>query len=195
MVRSASTLCAMMAILGMTMLTGCAGTSGMAKVDEPSAVVAPQPDKATIVFYRAANSSDTNHALLFDDAMDPPRLIGIVNAGLKIAYVSDPGPRRFMVFNERPDFMEAELVAGKTYYVELVPAFGVWKERFAFHPQRAGDPSVMTALSGLSWVENTPKAEGWVAPHMPSILGRREAALPKWEKKKDRTILSAEYGQ
>lgn len=197
MVRSASIFFVniMMVVLGMTMLTCCSGSSGMAEVAEPSAVVAAEPDKATIVFYRGGSSADTNHALLFDDSADPPRLIGIVNAGVKIAFVSDPGPRRFMVFNERPDFMEAELAPGKTYYVELAPTGrGMWKERFALHPRR-GDPDVMTKLSVLSWVENTPQSQNAVAPHMPGIMSRRAAALPKWEKRPDRPILKAEYGQ
>jgi hypothetical protein len=197
MARTASIFSAtiMMAILGMTMLTGCAGSSGMAEVAEPSAVVTSQPDKATIVFYRGGNSADTNHALLFDDSTDPPHLIGIINAGTKIAFVGDPGARRFMVFNERPDFMEAELAPGKTYYVELAPTGrGTWKERFALYPRR-GDPDVTTQLSVLSWVENTPESQNSVASHMPSIMRRREAALPKWEKRPDRPILKADYGQ
>jgi hypothetical protein len=100
-----------------------------------------------------------------------------------------------MVFNERPDFMEAELTPGKTYYVELAPTGrGTWKERFALYPRR-GDPDVMTQLSALSWVENTPESQNSVAPHMPSIMRRREIALPKWERRPDRPILKAEYGQ
>jgi hypothetical protein len=197
MARTASIFSAtiMMAISGMTMLTGCAGSSGMTEVAEPSAVVAPKPDKATIVFYRGANSADTNHALLFDDSTNPPSLIGIINSGTKIAFVGDPGTRRFMVFNERPDFMGAELAPGKTYYVELAPTGrGTWKERFALYPRR-GDPDVMTQLSALSWVENTPESQNSVAPHMPSIMRRREIALPKWERRPDRPILKAEYGQ
>jgi hypothetical protein len=195
MARSASTLCAMMAILGMTMLTGCAGRSGMAEVAEPSAVVASQPDKATIVFYRGGNAADTNHALLFDDSTNPPHLIGIIDSGTKIAFVSDPGTRRFMVFNERPDFMDAELAPGKTYYVEVAPTGrGMWKERFALYPRR-GDLDVITRLSVLSWVENTAQSQDVVAPHMPSIMRRREAALTKWERRRDRPILKADYGQ
>ena len=197
MVRSASIFSVniMMVILGMTMLAGCAGSSGMATVAEPRAVVAAEPDKATIVFYRGGNSADTNHALLFDDSTNPPLLIGIINAGTKIAFVSDPGPRRFMVFNERPDFMEAELTPGKTYYVEVAPTGrGTWKERFGLNPRR-GNPDVMTQLSVLSWVENTPQSQNSVAPHMSGIMRRREVALPKWERRRDRPILKADYGQ
>jgi hypothetical protein len=196
--RTASTFSAtiMVAILGMTMLTGCAGRSGMAEVAAPSAVVASQADKATIVFYRGGTSADSNHALLFDDSTNPPHLIGIINAGTKIAFVSDPGTRRFMVFNERPDFMDAELAPGKTYYVELAPTGrGMWKERFALYPQSGSGPDVAPKLSTLSWVENTPEAENAVASHMSRIMRRRETALPKWQARQDRPILKADYGR
>lgn len=184
-----------MALLGMALLSGCTGSSGMARVSDAKIAAAPQPDKATIVFYRIGSRADTNHALLFDASVDPPHLIGIVNGGMKIAYVGDPGKHRFMVNGANANFMDAEVMPGKTYYVEITLDFGLWREGFALKPQRGNDPDVAATVSALTWFENTPKSQGWVGQHMARVLRQRDAALPKWEAKEDKPILKADYGQ
>jgi hypothetical protein len=184
-----------MALLGMALLPGCTGSSGMAEVSDAKVVGAAQPDKATIVFYRVGSRADTNHALPFDASVDPPHLVGIVNAGMKVAYVSDPGKHRFLVTGANANFMDADAMPGKTYYVEIALDFGLWREGFALQPQRGRDPDVAAKLSALTWFENAPKSQGWVDEHMARVLRQRDAALPKREAKQDWPMLRADDGQ
>ncbi|PZN84509.1 MAG: hypothetical protein DM484_02725 [Candidatus Methylumidiphilus alinenensis] len=39
-----------------------------------------------------------------------------------------------MVVGENADFMEAELFANRTYYVNVAPRMGCWKARFSLNP-------------------------------------------------------------
>jgi len=185
----------LVALLSMAVLSGCTGSSHMARVSDAEVAAASQPDKATIVFYRVGSKADTNHALLFDDSGDPPHSLGIINGGMKVAYVVDPGKHRFMVTGANANFMDAEVMPGKTYYVEIALAFGLWREGFALQPQRGSDPDVATKLSALMWVENSPRSQDWIDKQMDRVLRLRGAALPKWEAKQDRPILNADYGQ
>jgi hypothetical protein len=167
---TASSVKILLMITGVALLAGCAVTSDrMATVPEPAAVSSPPRDKATVVFYRSSVFGGAIQASVFDISTEPPRLVGIISSSTKLAYVSDPGTRRFMVIGESADFMDAELAPGKTYYALVSPRLGVWKARFSIKPRQADDPEVAEQVKGLSWVENTPQSKQWAQENMSDI--------------------------
>jgi hypothetical protein len=187
------------AILGLAVIlvmTGCRIHSAlMANVPEPTAVAAPLTDKATVVFYRSSFLGETIQASVFDITTEPPRLVGIISSTTKLAYLCDPGTRRFMVVSEAADFMDAELAPGKTYYALVAPRVGVWKARFSLQPRQADDPQVAEQVKGLSWVENTPQSQQWAQKNMSDIQQKRQDYWPEWREKADKPLLKASDGR
>jgi hypothetical protein len=183
-------------IMGVALLAGCAVTSDrMATVPEPASVSSPPRDKATVVFYRSSVFGGAVQASVFDISTEPPRLVGIISSSTKLAYVSDPGTRRFMVIGESADFMDAELAPGKTYYALVAPRVGVWKARFSLRPRQADDPEVAEQVTGLSWVENTPQSQQWAQENMSDIQQKRQEYLLEWQAKPDKPLLNASDGR
>lgn len=199
MVRSARIFSAgiMLALAGMMALAGCTSTTSrlMVEVPEPAVIATPPSDKATIVFYRSSYLGEAIQASVFDISTEPPRLVGIVSASTKLAYICEPGRRRFMVISESADFMDAELAAGKTYFTLVAPRVGVWKARFSLRPRVATDPETIEQLSGLSWIDNTPRSQHWAEVNMSSIQQKREDYWPQWQRKRDKPLLGIDDGR
>jgi len=131
------------------LLAGCVGTppKPAAVVVEPSARISqPGPGKALVYFTRSGKFGWPFQAVLFDG----DRHIGTstmewdpaMNTAKKsyVAYEADPGQHLFSVYCENADFLPANLVAGKTYFVHIRPVIGVWKYRFYFSPQQGQLP-------------------------------------------------------
>jgi hypothetical protein len=108
---------------------------------------------------------------VFDISAEPPALVGIVPPGAKVAYTTDSGVRRFMVLGEAADFMDATLVAGKTYYVRFTSQTGAVKPRFSFDPvaKTTTDEALRKELASTSWVANSADSLNWARNNMPSI--------------------------
>ncbi len=64
-------------------------------------------------------------------------MVGTLTANEKIAYVTEPGKHSFQSFGTLSRFMDAELEAGKVYYVEIEPHLAgliVVMYWYTFHP-------------------------------------------------------------
>ena len=124
------------AIFSILFLVGCAGGLKHMQVVAPDAVnEAPSPGKSMVVFMRPSTLGFAVQSSVFDTTRGgEPELVGLVAAKKKVAYESDPGKREFMVIGESADFMEAKLLANKTYFVNVSPRMGVWKARFSLNP-------------------------------------------------------------
>jgi hypothetical protein len=110
-------------LLGSLLLAGCA-SNPMAPVAD-QAVQAPSPDMAQVVFMRDAYTGKAIVSSLYDVTDGQTRFIGVMANGTKIAHPTTPGKHTFMVVSEAADFMEADLVAGKTYYALVYAAHGL----------------------------------------------------------------------
>jgi hypothetical protein len=188
---------AMMIAAAMLGLAACASTSSrMAAAPEPAVVAAPQLDKTTVVFYRSSVFGGAIQSSVFDITTDPPAFVGIISSGMKLAYVSPPGARRFMVIGEAADFMDAHLLPGRTYYVLVAPRMGVWKARFSLRPRTADDKEMQEQLATCKWYDNTPASQQWAQENLPEILAREKEYLPEWlAKGDDKPALQPENGR
>jgi hypothetical protein len=175
-------------------LASCASTQ-MKDAVEPAFVSAPRADQATLVFLRPSTFGFANQSTVYDVTAEPPVLVGIVSATKKIAITAPPGQRRYMVVSEAADFMDAELVAGKTYYALVTPRMGMWRARFSLRPMTATSPDLDGYLKETSWVENTPASDEWSRTNMPSVQAKKAEYLPEWLAKSDKPILRAGDGR
>ena len=176
-------------LLGTLLLAGC--------VSNPMAPVADQTlppaaaDSAQVVFMRDAYTGKAIVSSLYDVTDGKTRFIGVMANGTKIAYPTTPGKHTFMVVSEAADFMEADLVAGKTYYALVTPRMGLWKARFSLWPI-SNDPEAAHSLKSKNfkgWVEdtdlvtNSPKSLAWYERVKASVEKKRASYWPVWQEK------------
>jgi hypothetical protein len=178
------------AMLGLAACT----SSRMTAIPEPAVVTAPRPDKATVVFYRSSSYGGAVQSSVFDVTSDPPAFVGIISSGMKLAYVAAPGQHRFMVVSEAADFMDAQLMPGRTYYALVAPRIGFWKARFSLRPKNAGDTETQQQVASCTWYDNTPDSQQWAQEHMADAVELERKYLPEWLSKNDKPVLRAEDG-
>jgi len=110
------------------LIVGCAGTSRYMAKAPP--VKGPSPNKALIYFMRPSGFGFAIHFQIWDGY----RLIGLSQAKSYFAYECDPGKHLFIGIAENKRAVEADLEAGKAYYVITQVKMGGWKARMAFIP-------------------------------------------------------------
>lgn len=117
-------------------LCSCAGTSRYMVASEP--VVKPEEGKALVYVFRP---SGMGFAINFQ-IWDGDKFIGLSQAKSYFQYMADPGKHTFMAIAENKAFIEADLEAGKEYYLTTGPRVGGWKARVSFQPVKAGMPEL-----------------------------------------------------
>lgn len=176
-------------LLGTLLLAGCASNPMDPVADQT--IPAAAPDKAQVVFMRDAYTGKAIVSSLYDVTDGKTHFIGVMANGTKIAYPTTPGKHTFMVVSEAADFMEADLVAGKTYYALVTPRMGLWKARFSLWPI-SNDPEAAHSLKSKNfkgWVEdtdlvtNSPKSLAWYERVKASIEKKRAEYWPVWQEK------------
>lgn len=169
------------AILISVFLIGCAAPN--MKFSIPSTATVDKPaDQALVYFIRPSSLGYKINAAVYDDE----KFIGFVPYNQKLPYIVDPGEHLFMVVSEAADFLKADLVAGKTYYVEVVPRMGAWRARFSLAPITKEDlktAKVQKWISTCRLIENKEGAEKWAAENEPSVLSKKASYLEKWNAK------------
>jgi len=132
------------------LIAGCAGSSKyMAKatpIDGPSA------DKALVYFMRP---SGFGFAINFQ-IWDGDKFIGLSQAKSYFGYQCNPGKHLFIGIAENKRGIEADLEAGKSYYVITQVRMGGWRARMAFIPVTRGSEfwdAVATYKQELNFVE------------------------------------------
>ena len=172
------------ALLGL--LAGCAGTVvNMRELPISQAPAAPEPGKAMIVFMRPSGLGSAVQSTVYEVKDDNPLLIGIVAAKTRVAYQVAPGRYLFMTIGENADFMSAEVVAGKTYYVKVEPRMGMWKARFGLEPYRLKDLSGAAfsgELNDCKPVEKIAESDAWFQANLMSIRQKRSDYYADWMK-------------
>jgi hypothetical protein len=170
-------------------LFGCASPKMNLSVPVSSVVKAEQ-DKVLVYFIRPSSLGFKVHAAVYDDE----NFIGIMPYNQKLPYLAKPGEHLFMVVSEAADFLKADLLPGKTYYIKVIPRMGAWRARFSLAPVTKEDyanPEVQKWIKDARLIQNNDEAYKWAKDNHPSVLNKKKAYLEKWMSKpeSDRPIL------
>lgn len=113
----------------------CVGCAGHSSYMKPAAVLKqPTADKALVRFMRP---SGYGYVINFN-VLDGEKVIGNSVAKSQFDYLAEPGKHLFIATAENKSFLEADLQAGKTYYVITKVSMGAWTARVAFVPVTQG---------------------------------------------------------
>ena len=155
---------------------------GCAIVRPASGPAQPAENQATVVFLGRAAM-----ALLYDISDgDNEIFIGIADPDTKVSYLSPAGRRRFMVVGETADFLDADLVAGKTYYALVTSRPGWVAARYSFRPVRRSEAESGREAEWISqwkWVEPNERGQKYANDHRSHAHSKKLGNLPKHEAK------------
>lgn len=129
--------------ISLLLLTACASGVPREIVEvEPSARLSkPSPGKSLVYFVRTTKYAGVVASPLFDGdkfigaiamEFDPK---ATVKKKTHLAYETEPGKHIFMTHSEIGDFLPAELLPNKIYFVQVRPVIGTWAARFYLTPQ------------------------------------------------------------
>lgn len=159
--------------------------------ESPDSSEGTSSSEATVVFMRSSFVGAAIKTSIYEVTDDETKFIGILKNKNKINYETTAGKHTFMVVSEAADFMEADVLAGKTYYSIITPRAGAWKARFSMHPIRNnGTTKFNTGTKDFEkWKKKTKlttmtdKSEAWYEKHKESVESKREKYWPKWTQK------------
>lgn len=164
-------------------LAACGGGAQMIPAGEPPTL---RQGESMVVFMRPSGFGGAVAASVFDVSEPETKFVGLVSYGTKVAYPVKPGQHTFMVVSEAADFMQATVVAGRTYYALVTPRIGVWKARFSFRPirQHELDGAEFAGWnSATQFVTNSPETLNWAARNAADIAAKRAQYWPEWASK------------
>ena len=87
-------------------------------------------DKSVVYFVRVSSAG----SLINFTYLDSNKVIGKFNGRKYFRYECNPGYHLFWAKSENRDFIEADLIAGKTYFIEAVPVMGAFKAGVQLYP-------------------------------------------------------------
>jgi hypothetical protein len=108
--------------------------------------VEPAPEGKSVVYF--VRPSGTGFAINFS-YFDSDKLIGIFPGKGYIRYECDPGSHLFWARSENKDFVEAQLEAGKVYFIEAVVQMGFIKAQVGLQPIDPKNQKKMKPLLNL----------------------------------------------
>lgn len=165
--------------------TGCAVP--VAKMNHSvvvPAVTAPDAGKAMVIFMRPDGRAFNTHVIVYHN----DTLVGTVPYNSKLAYMVEPGKHTFMAISESADFLNADVVAGKTYYTQIVPRMGWMRARFSFEPISKSDlqtEEVRKWIADSQFVKNADSLYKWDERHRANVEEKREKYFPGWNARTD----------
>lgn len=108
--------------------------------------IAPAPDdKAVIYIVRPSSLGFAVNFTYFDGT----KLIGKFNGPRYIRYECDPGYHLFWARSENRDYVEADVDAGRIYFIEAIPHMGALKAVVQFIPLDLKNQKEMTKVMEL----------------------------------------------
>jgi len=183
--------------------TSCASYGpirNMEALPKGSSLASIEAGKAQIVCVRPRGPAPGIQASVFEIVDEKPVLIGISASGTRFAHAVAPGQHLFMVVSEAADFLSADVEAGKTYYMRVVPRMGAWKARFSLDAVGAAEccsKRFESQLEDCRPVAMNGDSEKWASENMSSVLTKYAGYYPKWMEKRDsaRPHLAASDGR
>jgi len=112
---------------------GCVGKSKYMRSAMPPAE-GLSASKAIVYFIRPSGYGGAIHFKIWDYYKSDYNLIGLSQAKSYFAYECDPGKHLFIGFAENKRAVEADIEAGKSYYIITQVKMGGWKARMVFIP-------------------------------------------------------------
>src|SRR6266853_737424 len=177
-------------------LCGCTGPAGTQSA--PS--VAPMPGKALIVFVRPpadvtiidfgrvpvfeAKNSDSVPEI--DGKDSEAEIIGTLPVRTMVAYHVDPGRHLFMAVGQSANFIAADVLPNKTYYVLVLARPGKFRAVFslkAVDKQEQESKEFQEIIASSSWIVKTPEAASYAASNISSIRSRQLEGYRTWIQK------------
>lgn len=180
--------------VGLCLLVAACGAV-MVKQDGPPMA---NPGEALIVVMRSSFSAGGSStptfrsytgielsASLYDTTGADIKFIGLIGNNEKLAYSVQPGKYVLMLLAGRhTDFIEANVAAGKTYYVRVsaeADRFGVARYSFqTVRPAQFGSHDFAGWDIGTTLVTKSQKADAWAARNADSIARRRRLGWDAW---------------
>jgi len=155
----------------------------------------PTPDQALVRFLRP---SGMGFAINFN-VLDGGKVIGNSVARSQFSYLAEPGHHLFVATAENKAFLEADLAAGKTYYVITRIYPGVWTARVAFVPVTRGSEFWYEALEhekSLNILEpNTQEIALWERQNGDKIQAILNQYKFEWKAQYEWPVLREEDGR
>lgn len=182
-------------LMAVVALFSACASNHMTPVAENALTAGPAPGKALIHFMRPSSFGGAIQSTVWDGES----YIGTVSANSRVCYQAEPGEHMFMVVGESADFMQAELLPGKTYYAVVTPRPGFWKARFSLRPMNGQEPqeNIDKWVAGTREVSVNDSGRQWAAANQDSVMRMKERYLPVWMEKSesDKQILNADSGR
>jgi len=136
-------------------------------------VIAPAPaDKAVVYFIRY---SSLGFAINFS-YYDSTKLIGKFNGPKYTRYECEPGAHLFWARSENRDFIEADLEAGRIYFIEAVPQMGGIKAGVQLRPVDYADEKKMKKIMKLL---NTKSSETFTSQELEEDTKKMEEIITR----------------
>jgi hypothetical protein len=138
------------------LISGCASTPPPRTTQSPDQTLSPPPpDKAQIVFLQPFKPIGGNaDTALYDITADKAELLNVLSSQGKFAVLVTPGRHMFMIYGMGLSELEANVEAGKRYYV--VSRFRAYMS-YQLRPIRTTGPSEFSVNSPQfgQWLANT----------------------------------------
>jgi hypothetical protein len=150
-------------------------------------ITAPPENKAVVYFVRTSSLGFAINFTYFDSAS----VIGRTNGTNYMRYECEPGHHLFWARSENRDFMEAELEAGKIYFLEAIPQMGAIKAGVQLQQIDPANEKKMNKVFKLMGKRNAesyaPEDLEKLTRDLQDVIGRGLAKY-KEEKEKGETI-------
>lgn len=193
-------------LLVTSFLIGCARMPReIAEVDVSARLSKPSPGKSLVFFVRTAKFGGVVPSPLFDGdkyigtiAMEFDAKMGVKKKNY-LAYQTEPGKHVFMTYSEIGDFLPAELLPDKTYFVQVRPVMGAMAARFYLTPQNGQLNQVeideVVAMGGQ--IKVTEEWKRWALDNAEAVQKFRAEWWQKWQARpaSDRHELRKESGR
>jgi len=134
-------------VLPVVLGVGCTASSSYMR--RGGASLAPRRDMARVVFIRPSEWPPPNAPTLVDNH---GHFIGDCMPQSRFEVSLPPGEYTFIAWSEGTNSLQANLAAGKTYYIEVGAVPGVWSARFYM---RAIKPSARNWPNLQKWMSET----------------------------------------
>ena len=133
----------------------------------------PAPEGKAVVYF--VRTSSTGFAINFS-YFDSTKLIGVFNGPKYIRYECEPGQHLFWARSENRDFVEAELEAGKIYFIEAIVKMGAIKAAVELRPVNTDDSKKMEKIFKLL---NKKPSESFTEEELRNETIRLESAIER----------------
>jgi len=161
-------------------------------VSDKAMIVFMRPDRGGMAFMMGSAGGSGTYAMLYQG----DKYIGQLLPKHQLAYEVEPGKYNFMLAGFTADFMEAEVQAGKKYFVniETIPmGIGIG---FKFRPQNGQqDQAKLEQMhKAMKRVEPNEAGQKFAANHESKRMKLKEKYYTQWQNSKDRTVLNSNAG-